>query len=104
MKKRTHQVRPQHAATQQDGPTPSLSGNSTAAVPPQATPRRQVERPRETCQRVKRSRSSIWRDVRAGTFPSPIKLSEGGSIGFFADEIDAWLASRPRVRPSQESA
>ena len=104
MKKRTQRIRPRNATMRPGGPRPSLSGTSAAAVLPQAPSHRQVVKPREACQRIQRSRSSLWRDVRAGTFPSPIKLSNSGSIGFFADEIDAWLESRPRVRPSKEPA
>jgi predicted DNA-binding transcriptional regulator AlpA len=36
-----------------------------------------------------------WRDVRARRFPPPIELGPN-SIGWFEDEIDEWLASRPR--------
>ena len=36
-----------------------------------------------------------WRDVRDGRFPPPIELGPN-SIGWFEDEIDEWLASRPR--------
>jgi predicted DNA-binding transcriptional regulator AlpA len=43
----------------------------------------------------KKSRVQNWRDVRDGRFPPPIELGPN-SIGWFEDEIDAWLASRPR--------
>ena len=33
-------------------------------------------------------------------FPKPIQMADG-SVGFYEHEIDAWLASRPRVGPSQ---
>src|SRR5215472_15682260 len=45
--------------------------------------------------RVGKSRVSIWRDVKAGTFPAPVQLGPN-SIGWYEDEIDAWLAARPR--------
>ena len=41
------------------------------------------------------SRVTIWRRVRAGTFPAPVQLGEN-SIGWPASEITAWLANRPR--------
>ena len=41
------------------------------------------------------SRTTIWRRVRAGTFPAPVQLGEN-SIGWPASEITAWLEERPR--------
>jgi predicted DNA-binding transcriptional regulator AlpA len=42
-----------------------------------------------------KSRVQLWRDVREGRFPPPIELGPN-SVGWFEDEIDQWLASRPR--------
>lgn len=42
------------------------------------------------------SRVQRWRCIRAGTFPAPVQLGPN-SVGWVAGEIDAWLASRPRV-------
>ena len=47
-------------------------------------------------ERISKSRAQVWRDIRAGKFPAPITLG-GNSVGWYADEIDAWLAARPRV-------
>ena len=52
-------------------------------------------RPPEVMARTGLSRTTIWRRVRAGTFPAPTELGEN-SIGWPASEITAWLASRPR--------
>lgn len=41
------------------------------------------------------SRTTLWRRVRAGTFPAPIQLGEN-SIGWPASAIDSWLANRPQ--------
>lgn len=41
------------------------------------------------------SRSTVWRKVRAGTFPAPIELSDN-AIGWPADVIMEWKANRPR--------
>lgn len=43
------------------------------------------------------SRTSVWRGVREGWFPSPVSVSPG-RIAWFEDEIDEWLQSRPRLR------
>ena len=55
----------------------------------------QMLRAPEVMARTGLSRVTIWRWVRAGTFPAPIQLGEN-SIGWPASEITAWLASRPR--------
>ncbi len=45
--------------------------------------------------RVGKSRVQIWRDVRARRFPAPLELGPN-SVGWFEDEVEDWLASRPR--------
>ena len=45
--------------------------------------------------RTGKSRVQIWRDVRARRFPAPLELGPN-SVGWYEDEIDDWLASRPR--------
>ena len=44
-----------------------------------------------------KSRVQNWRDVRDGKLPPPIELGRN-SIGWFEDEIDAWLEALPRRR------
>ncbi len=41
------------------------------------------------------SRVKVWRDVRDGLFPAPIVLGPN-SVGWYEDEVEEWLASRPR--------
>ena len=41
------------------------------------------------------SRTTIWRRVRAGTFPAPTELGQN-SIGWPESLIKSWLANRPR--------
>jgi prophage regulatory protein len=43
-----------------------------------------------------KSRVQLWRDVRRGTFPSPIEIGPN-SVAWFKAEIDAWKQSRPRT-------
>ena len=47
-------------------------------------------------ERTCRSRSSIYRDVKAGKFPAPISLGER-AIGWHESAIDRWIAERPQV-------
>ena len=58
---------------------------------------------RELAQRVrpglneKVSRTYFWRLVRANQMPAPLRISHN-RIGWREEEIEAWLASRPRAR------
>ena len=42
-----------------------------------------------------RSRTQIWRNIKAGLLPPPIELGPN-SVAWFDDEIDSNVASRPR--------
>lgn len=49
----------------------------------------------EVCDRVGGvNRSTIWRWLRSGEFVLPVQLGRR-RVGFWASEVDAWLASRP---------
>ena len=41
------------------------------------------------------SRTTLWRLERRGDFPSRLRLSQH-SCGWVAQEIEEWIASRPR--------
>jgi len=41
------------------------------------------------------SSTTIWREEKIGRFPSRIQLSTR-RVGWFADEIEAWMESRVR--------
>jgi predicted DNA-binding transcriptional regulator AlpA len=49
------------------------------------------------------SRTSVWRGVREGWFPSPVSVSPG-RIAWFEDEVTSWLASRPILRSDHDTA
>ncbi len=56
--------------------------------------------------RVGLSRTTIWRRVRAGTFPAPVEIGVN-SIGWPESEIAAWLEScerRTYGAPSETAA
>ena len=48
------------------------------------------------------SRVTAWRGVRDGLIPPPLEMGPN-SVGWFEDEIDRWLASRPRRTYGAES-
>ena len=43
------------------------------------------------------SRTTLWREERAGRFPKRIQLSPG-RVGWIGSEILEWITSRPRVK------
>jgi prophage regulatory protein len=47
------------------------------------------------------SKSSIWKGVKAGTFPAPLELGPKAR-GWRESDLDEWLQSRPvaQVKPS----
>ena len=47
------------------------------------------------------SKASIYRQMHAGIFPKPVRLGER-AVGWRADEIDKWLASRERANFGRE--
>jgi prophage regulatory protein len=59
------------------------------------SPTCQLLRPRDVCKLIGRSRTSLWRDVRAGLLPPPIETGRH-SIAWELSVIQAWVASRPR--------
>jgi prophage regulatory protein len=62
-------------------------------------PRRAI-RIRKTIDKTGLGSSSIWRLVRKGQFPAPIKLSPG-CTAWFEHEIDAWLDAKGMKRAPQ---
>jgi predicted DNA-binding transcriptional regulator AlpA len=49
-------------------------------------------------------RLRLWRQCRAGEFPTPIKIGRA-AIAWRSEELEGWLASRPRaVTPPSEAA
>jgi prophage regulatory protein len=78
---------------------------SKVSKPKNRRKNRHILRDREVEERTKVSRVQRWRRVRAGTFPAPVQLGPN-SIGWYEDEIEAWLAARPRVSyaPTPEPA
>ena len=51
----------------------------------------------EVAERTGKKRSSIYRDIAAGSFPPPVKLGERAS-GWLEHEINAWIAERIAAR------
>lgn len=41
------------------------------------------------------SAAQIWRLEKAGKFPERVRIS-AGAVGWFSDEIDAWIKARVR--------
>ena len=58
---------------------------------------------RDVVTRVGLHRSTIWKKVRAGTFPAPIQLAEN-KIGWPETEISDWIKQQPRRTYGAETA
>jgi prophage regulatory protein len=66
--------------------------------PPQDVPDR-ILRDREVRERVGLSRATIWRMIRSGDFPAPVRLGPQ-SVGWIEREVGDWIAERAAQRPS----
>ena len=52
----------------------------------------------ETCRRTGKSRSAVYADISAGSFPSPVRIGRR-AVGWLESEINEWI----RVRAAQRS-
>ncbi len=48
----------------------------------------------EVERRVGLKRSAIYERVAKGTFPAPVKDTDGPAVWWLASEIDAWIAAK----------
>jgi prophage regulatory protein len=55
--------------------------------------RTQMLKLREVSARTTMERTTIWRAVRKGTFPRPLRISKQ-RVAWRESEVEAWLASR----------
>ena len=53
--------------------------------------------------RVGLTKTTIYRLMRGGRFPEPLKISTR-AVRWSASEIEAWLASRPRASGEAQGA
>ena len=53
-----------------------------------------ILRPREVCEVIGVSRTTLWRKSRDGEFPRPVRLG-ANSIGWLATDVQKWIRSRP---------
>lgn len=61
-------------------------------LPSQYQPKRLV-RPKATADRMGISKTTLYRLIKAGKFPKPIRISDQAT-GWPEEVIDAWIASR----------
>ena len=52
-----------------------------------------IIRTEDLTRRLGLSRTTIFRNVKAGRFPAPIKISQR-AIGWRIDDVEAWIAAR----------
>ena len=58
---------------------------------------KRVIRMKDVVKIVGLSRSTLWRLQKEGEFIDGVRLS-ANSVGYFASDVEAWLASRPMVQ------
>lgn len=56
-----------------------------------------ILRLRRVLEKTGMGRSSVWRMVKEGTFPAPIKLSPR-MVGWVEEEVNDWLVEKTRIR------
>ncbi|PPT96534.1 hypothetical protein XaraCFBP7407_08860 [Xanthomonas arboricola pv. arracaciae] len=76
-----------------DSPTPETTWALIGALEHMSEDRLIVERLPSVLARVGRSRASLYRDIAAGQFPSPVKIGER-AIGWDPRVVDNWIAER----------
>jgi prophage regulatory protein len=64
----------------------------------------QILRTRQVLDKLRVSRTTLWRLTQGGDFPKPIELSPGGAVGYVEAEIDAYLERRLKARDGQSQA
>ena len=62
----------------------------------------QIIRINELVDKVRLSRSTIWRLCKSSDFPKPIQLSQR-SVGFDLEMIEIWLANRAQKNSTRSS-
>ncbi len=43
------------------------------------------------------SRTTLWRQVKEGLFPAPVKIGSGRNVGWLENEVAEWQANLPRA-------
>ena len=66
------------------------------------SPGRRLVSAKQVMARMGWSRTTLWRRVKAGDFPAPVKTGPN-SVDWFDDEIDVAQANLPRVTYAPET-
>ena len=57
---------------------------------------------KQVCARVALSRASVYRRLREGGFPEPVRVGVR-AVRWHATDVDAWVSSRPLARQATGS-
>ena len=80
----------------------TIRSETSRPVQPRAPPSRKLRFP-DVIECTGLSRTTIWRRIKAGTFPAPISLGEN-SVGWPEHTITEWIESRPVVTYANQEA
>ena len=56
-------------------------------------------RPRQVLEMIGVSRTTLWRMVREGVFPPPVRITKDRRRGYLLDSVEAWMRARAEGRP-----
>ena len=59
---------------------------------------KRIIRLRQVLEQVGLSRATIYKMIGRSEFPRPVQIGRR-SVGWLAEEVNAWLKSRPHTRP-----
>lgn len=54
---------------------------------------KKLERLPEVCARVGLSPATVWRAVKGGSFPAPVRISTN-AVAWVSDDVDRWVDER----------
>ena len=67
----------------------------TATVPTETNPKHsRILRQPAVTDRIGMSRTTLWRRIREGEFPAPVRLGKNtNAVGWLESDVEAWIAS-----------
>jgi prophage regulatory protein len=74
-------------------------GHALARGPPSG--HESIWRWRTVCTHCGLSRPTVWRLVKQGKFPKPIRLTSAHAVGWLSSEVQAWIQARIAQRDQQ---
>lgn len=55
-------------------------------------------------EKVGLTKRTLWRKIKAESFPTPVPLGEGRAVGFVVSEVEEWMKERMAARVKPEGS